>query len=55
MIEKLTLKNRICDRKPECGDKDIIFKANSCQRICMIDHLGHVKYDLSYNGMGKST
>lgn len=55
MVEKLTLKNRICDRKPERGDKDIIFKASLCQGICMIEHLEHVKHDLSYKGMGKST
>lgn len=45
----------ICDRKPDCGDKDIIFKANLCQEVCMIEHLDHVNYDLSYKGMGKST
>lgn len=55
MIEKLTLKNRICDRKAEHGEKDIIFKANLCQGICMSEHLDHIEYDLSYTGMRKST
>lgn len=55
MTEKLTLKNRICDRKPEHGGKDIMFKANLCQGICMMEYPHHVKYDLSYKGMEKST